>query len=446
MIEALRPHSGPQTEVLKCSADIAVYGGAVGGGKSMALLMEACRHIARPTYSAVIFRRTYPSIRGPGSIFEQSRDIYSRPGIEGVPVESPYLLWTFPTGAMIQFSHLQHAKDALSHRGREYAFIGWDEVTEFEEAQFWELFSRNRTTCGIRPYIRATCNPDPDHFIRVMIDWWLDDEGYPISERSGVIRHFVRKDGEIFWTDEPTDNTVSFTFIPASLDDNPTLTTKDPEYRNKLEALPLVERTRLLGGNWNIRPSAGMYFRRSYFEVIEVPPADADETVRAWDRAATKPSAENPDPDWTVGVKYSRLKDASFCIEHVERLRESPLGVEKAVQNTATSDGKKVRIGQWQDPGAAGKADAQHFVRLLNGYTVKTERAAKDKVTYAGPVSSQAEAGNIKVVRGLWNEAFFRIVEGFPDGAHDDDVDALSLAHMLCSNTNLERLRRLATM
>jgi len=346
---------------------------------------------------------------------------------------------------MIQFSHLQHDKNALDHRGREYAFLGFDEITEITEAQFWELMGSNRTTCGIRPYVRATCNPDPDHFVRRMIDWWIDDNGYPIPQRSGTLRWFVRREGEIEWHDQPVPGGISFTFIPSLLSDNPTLCQSDPDYRSKLEAMPKVERTRLLLGNWNIRPSAGLYFRRHYFEILDTAPTDTRERVRAWDLAATKPNSQNPDPDWTVGVRYAKLKDGSFVVEHVERLRESPLGVERAVCNTASMDGEGVRVGLWQDPGQAGKAQAQHFSRLLSGHTVKLQAAARDKVTYAEPVSSQAEAGNIRVVRGPWNEAFLSSLESFPEGAHDDDVDALSLAHRLCAATNLDRLRLLAT-
>lgn len=443
--EPLRPHAGPQWNFLATPATIAIFGGARGGGKSWSLLLEAIRHIAKPRYSGIIFRRTYSSIRGPGGLLEASRELYSREGLNGHLVESPGLLWRFPTGSLIQFSHCQHDKNALDHRGREYAFIGFDEVTEMTEYAFWELLGSNRTTCGIRPYVRATCNPDPDHFIRRMVDWWIGEDGYPIPERSGKLRWFRRQDETLHWYDRPTEGAISFTFIPALLSDNPTLCKADPDYLSKLEALPLVERKRLLGGNWNVRPSAGQYFKRHYFEVIDAAPGDIRQRVRAWDLAATKPSETNADPDWTVGVRYAKLKDDSFVVEHVERLRESPLGVERALCNTAAMDGERVRIGLWQDPGQAGKSQAQHFARLLSGHTIKLQPATRDKLTYAGPVSSQAEAGNIRLVRGPWNEAFINVLESFPEGAHDDDVDALSLAHRLCAATDLDRLRALAT-
>ena len=89
-------------------------------------------------------------------------------------------------------------------------------------------------------------------------------------------------------------------------------------------------------------------------------------------------------------------------------------------------DGKRVRIGFGQDPGQAGKSQAQHLVRTLSGFTVHAASESGDKLTRFGPFSSQCRAGNIKILRGAWNEELFRVLEGFPDLAHDDEVDACS--------------------
>lgn len=458
----IKPQHGPQERFLASSADIVVFGGAAGGGKTFALTMESLRHVDVPGFGAIVFRRTNPQLVGSGSIWQEAQGLYRAKG--GTPREMPRMEWRFPAGTIIEFSHLQYKRDIGNHLSKGYALILFDQLEQFTGDQFWALFGRNRSVCGVSPYVRAACNPDPDCFLYAngagLITWWIGDDGYPIKERSGVIRWFVREpDDSLVWGDsamdvrkkaphiceENPDAPISITFIGAKLEDNKALTDADPKYKAKLLALPRVERERKLLGNWKVKPSAGMYFQRSWFEVIDAVPMDVSGRVRAWDMAATKPSPSNPDPDWTVGVRYARLRDGTFCIEHVERLRESPLGVERAVVNTATSDGRKVRIGLWQDPGGAGKAQLDHFRRLLSGYTTRTERATKDKVTYAGPVSSQAEAGNIKVVRGPWLETFMYVLEGFPDGGHDDDVDALSLAHLLSSNSDLDMLRRLAT-
>jgi predicted phage terminase large subunit-like protein len=457
---SVRAQPGPQEKFMASSADVCIYGGAAGGGKTYALTMESGRHVHRKGFAAIVFRRLSTQITGGGSVWEEAMNIL--PIFGGVPREHR-LDWRFPSGAIVEFSHLQYKKDVLSHQSKQYALIIFDQLEQFEEDQFWFMLARNRSVCGVRSYIRAAANPDPDGFLyrngEGLIAWWIGEDGFPIPERSGVVRWFVRDGDELIWGDskkdvqkkapqicaEFPDAPISITFIAARLEDNPALMQKDPQYKAKLMALQKVQRERLMLGNWKVKPGAGMYFRRSYFEFVDEAPKDVVSRVRAWDKAATKPSAANPDPDWTVGVKYSTLKDGRFCIEHVERGRESPLGVERMVKNTAKADGKKVKVGLWQDPGGDGKAQAQHYVRLLLGFVVKVIRAAEDKETYAEPVSSQAEAGNILIVRGPWNDAFLTVLEGFPDLKHKDDVDALSLAHMLCSNNALDRLRRLAT-
>ena len=106
--------------------------------------------------------------------------------------------------------------------------------------------------------------------------------------------------------------------------------------------------------------------------------------------------------------------------------RANPGDVERLLLNTATQDGKRVSIGFGQDPGQAGKSQALHLVRALSGFTVTPAAESGDKLTRFGPFSSQCRAGNVKILRGRWNEDLFRVLEGFPDLAHDDEVDACS--------------------
>jgi predicted phage terminase large subunit-like protein len=108
------------------------------------------------------------------------------------------------------------------------------------------------------------------------------------------------------------------------------------------------------------------------------------------------------------------------------RARANPGDVERLLLDIAEQDGKKVRIGFGQDPGQAGKSQALHLVRALSGFTVMPAPESGDKLTRFGPFSSQCRAGNVKIRRGAWNEELFRVLEGFPDLAHDDEVDACS--------------------
>jgi predicted phage terminase large subunit-like protein len=206
--------------------------------------------------------------------------------------------------------------------------------------------------------------------------------------------------------------------------DNPALLCVNPEYLAWLLSLPLLESERLLGGNWKIRPAAGLYFKRQWCAVVDEVPADLD-MVRYWDLAATEKTELN-DPDWTVGIKLGRDKNRGYWLLDMVRGRANPGDVERLLLDTAAQDGKRVRIGFGKDPGQAGKSQALHLVRALSGFTAAPSAESGDKATRFGPFSSQCRAGNVKILRGPWNEDLFRVLEGFPDLAHDDEVDACS--------------------
>jgi predicted phage terminase large subunit-like protein len=206
--------------------------------------------------------------------------------------------------------------------------------------------------------------------------------------------------------------------------DNPILLQVNPEYFTWLLSLPLLERERLLGGNWKIRPAAGLYFKREWCAVVDEAPADLD-VVRYWDLAATEKNEFN-DPDWTVGIKLGRDKDGGYWLLDMVRGRANPGDVERLLLNTATQDGSRVHIGFGKDPGQAGKTQAFHLVRALSGFTATPAPESGNKLTRFGPFSSQCRAGNVKIRRGPWNEELFRVLEGFPDLSHDDEIDACS--------------------
>lgn len=435
--QVIRPQVGPQTAFLTTEADIAIYGGAAGGGKSFGLLLSPLQYTDVPGFAAVYFRRTGPELTGAGSLWEESQTLFRIAG--GTPRQTPTLQWKFRAGTILQFLHLQHESDVYTHQGKQYAAIYFDELTHFEEAQFWYLVSRLRSTCGVRPHIRATCNPDPDSFVRALIDWWIGPDGLPIPERSGVLRYFVRDGDRLAWFDSreeaaaayPSKTSMSLTFIPATLDDNKELLAKDPTYRAKLESLTRVEREQLLGGNWNSRHMAGEVFRREWFTLVEELPARRIATVRGWDKASTEPHPQNPNPDWTRGVKVAALEGGLFCVEHVESLRGTPQKVWSRMRAAAEVDGMGVQIGMWEDPGQAGKVDVEATKRELAPYAIRVVKASLDKVSYAKPWSALAEQGKIFVLRGDWNQAFFDELEAFPGKGKDDQVDAGSLAFQL---------------
>lgn len=445
--KVIEPQPGPQTEFLASTADIAIYGGAAGGGKSFALLLEPIRHYHNSKFGGVVFRRNTVQVRNEGGLWDESINIYLQ--LQGKPREA-VLEWTFPSGARMKFAHIENEKTVYDWQGSQIPYIGFDELTHFTEMQFWYMLSRNRSMSGVPGYVRATCNPDADSWVRKLIDWWIGEDGYPIKERSGKIRWFIRQDDEIIWGDSREElierfgeeqMPKSFTFISASIQDNKILMQKDPAYLSNLHALSRVERLRLLGGNWNVRQAAGMYFQREWFEIIDVLPGNSTQKVRYWDRAATKPNESNKDPDYTAGVKMHKYSNGIYVIEHVGRTRDTPLRVEQFVKNTALQDGYDTTICIEQEPGAAGVADADNYVRLLAGFNVRVRKPTTDKLTRALPFSAQAERGNIKILRGAWNDAFLAELENF-DGlgktGHDDQVDAASQSfNELCGNQSV---------
>lgn len=446
----IAPQKGPQTEFLSTEADVAFYGGSAGGGKTFGMLIDPTRHISScPEGGAVYFRKTTTQIRNQGGLWDEAKQLYHQLG--GKPRESPSMDITFPhpdnhkeDGFKITFSHLQHEKNKYDYQGSQIPVIYFDEVTHFSRSQFFYLLGRNRSTCGIDPYVRATCNPDKNSWVRKFIDWWIDEDGWAMPERSGELRWLCVFDDKDFWFDskedaidhfglnefgKPNNPPISVTFILSRLKDNKILMEKDPGYKAKLMALSKVERERLLGdeekgGNWDIVPAAGMYFKRHYFEEIEYAP-NFIEIVRCWDRAATEWNpGDKGDPDWTVGVKMGKTYDNEFVIIDVERQRLSAGKVEKLMINTARQDGVSVKVKLFQDPGGAGKGEVEAAVKMLSGFNVVVEKISTNKEVAAKPLSAQAENNNIKILTSCRNkEEFYNELENFPDDSHDDIVD-----------------------
>lgn len=400
-----------------------------------------------PGFEAVILRRTLADAKKPGATIDECNKVYTQIGAK--PKSDP-ISWLFPNAGKVTIGHLEHEEDKFAWQSSQIGLLAFDELTHFTRSQFFYMTSRNRTMARmpdgspIRPYVRGTCNPDADSWVAEFIAWWIDqDTGYPIPERSGVLRWLVRRDDEIMWADSWKEairlygdphlplhdgdqvKPKSVTFIPADAYDNQIMLDANPDYIGTLEALPLVERERLLKGNWKIRPAAGLLFRGEWVVPIDAVPADCIR-VRYWDLAATEKTANN-DPDWTVGVLMSMPKaGGEWIVEDVIRMRGSPMMVERTVLNTAASDGRSVVIGMAQDPGQAGKSQAQTYVKKLAGYNVKTQRETGDKITRFSPFSAQCQAGNVKILKARWNREFINSLEGFPDAAHDDDADACS--------------------
>ena len=431
--EDVRPQVGPQEAFCASVADIAIYGGQAGGGKSFALLMEACRNVGHPNYRGIIFRRTFPEIAASGGLWDTACELF--PMLGGVGKEQRR--FEFPSGARIAFSHMQHESDCENHKGAQYSYIAFDELTMFTRKQFFYLLTRCRPPHGydIPCYTRATTNPDADSWVLELIEWWIDEDGYPMPERSGELRHFTIEDDKIIWVSPewrgPNGiSPLSITFIPASLDDNPALTERDPNYIRNLYAQDRVTRERLLCGNWRISYSGGM-FDPKWFKIVGKAELPAGmKLCRYWDFAASE-AKENTDPDWTAGALCG-THEGNLYILDVERFREAPGATINKVKAAAARDGRGVMISWEQEKGSAGRFNSSHFSGMLTGYDYRPDPVSGDKVERAKPLAAAAEFGRVFLLQGAWNAAFIAEAGSFPTKKRDQ-IDAVDGAYkMLC--------------
>ena len=393
------PHKPTPKQYAFLMLDIqeALYGGAAGGGKSDALLMGALQYASVPNYSALLLRRSYTDLSLPGALMDRTRQWLST--TDAVWRDSNKT-WVFPGGGTLTFGYLERPGDEYRYQSTEFQYVGFDELTQFTETQYRYLFSRLRrlSDTNVPLRMRAASNPGG-----IGHEW--------VRER------FIDAEGTV----------EGRIFISASLPDNPYL--DQDAYLNSLQQLDPITRQQLLMGDWSAR-QPGNLFKREWFPVVSELPVMVNKSVRYWDLAAT-PAKLGTDPDYTAGVRVDYGADGLYYVVDVQKMRGTPGEVEALIKQTADIDGGGTQIFIEQEPGASGVNTIYHYVtRVLKDYTVRGQRATGSKVERAGPVSSQAEVGNVRLYRGAWLGPFLDEVEAFPLGGHDDQVDALSGAFM----------------
>lgn len=220
--------------------------------------MDFLQHVHHPGFRGAVTRRTTTQLKGSGGILDKALQLF--------PKVDPKVRWksqdnkfVFSSGAEIYLRHFEHWKDHVNWQGTEYTQILADEGTQFEEQMIVYCMSRLRNpNCPVTPRLRITCNPDKNSYLRKWVDWWIDEEGYPIEERCGVKRYFLRRDNKFLFGDSPEavveeyggkiEDVLSFTFINATVKDNPVILKNNPQYVSWLESLGRIERARLLLG------------------------------------------------------------------------------------------------------------------------------------------------------------------------------------------------------
>lgn len=458
---------------MNTDVDIMIFGGARGAGKSRLLLMKPLRYLLEDSnFHGVFFRNTTGELTNAGGLWPEGTNLYD-------PF-NPKLLqkqmrWTFPIGSTLTCRYMEYEQDKDAHRGLQYSFIGWDELDRFTETQFISLMACLRSRAKSNSFTIATCNPNPDSWIIDWINWWLDDEGFPIEERCGVVRHFILKDGKpqfgatekeiaekfpenVWVTNRATGEKFyvrpkTFTFINGTVFDNPALIEENPSYVSDLQNLEEHERARMLWGNWYIRPVGSNYFKREWLKKSK--PPFGSWCVRAYDVAATQRSEVNKNPDFTASIKVWKCREGYYYLQgdfHPEfkdvkegdgnepelgRFRRVSGDRDQKILSQAVRDGDDCKVVVAIDPGAGGKVAFEAFYKkmLEEGFLVKADPMPqnKSKLQRYEPFASAAYNGLVYIDEDSFPrdslELFLKEHESFTGERsagtrHDDWVDA----------------------
>ncbi len=351
-------------------------------------------------------------------------------------------------------------------------------IVEWSQIEY--LMSRMRSESKYPSRMVISTNPDPDHKIAEMISWWLDEEGFPIEERAGVIRYFILKDGNYYWGDTAEElkatygenvKPISFSFIGSTIRDNPRMLSQNADYLSWLEGLNPIDRARLLDGNWKVRPLNSLYFNRNWVSYADCIPLNSV-MVRAYDKAGTAPSDKEPSPDFTASIGMARSKDGYFYVfgNYHPRFKDDDsnvLGVfrktvgerDNIIELQAKQDGSDVMIVFPKDPAAAGKFEFIESAKRLQqqGFIVKADPmpSNKAKMTKFAPFAAACENGLVKFVVSSFDKAtldyIFKCLEQFTGErstkTYKDDVpDCFASAYNALNTIKIHSTPKLASI
>lgn len=388
------------------------FGGAAGPGKSWGLLMAALQYADVPGYHALLVRPTLTEFEQQGGLIEVSTKWLAGSGAFWNGTKRQ---WSFPGGSTLRFGYLRTLAHLSHYPGGGISFLGFDELTLFQERLYLAMFRLLRQPLGgplddVPVRVRAASNPGNVGHV------WV---------KSRFIDPEFREPGAVF--------------VRGTIHDNPHL--DYDTYLQTLAHLHPIDRMRLIGGDWDVSEEGGKFKRQDF--ILEGDdrwtPRAPSRSVRYWDLAASEPTDGNPDPDWTVGLLLEVDRHGTFTVADVRAARVNDTDVEKLVRATAEEDGRAVDVFIEQDPGQAGKAQLSNYKRrVLQGFAVHAGQTRINGVNAAKEVRSRpvaAAVGNhlVQVARGsdpTKLRLFLDQCSLFPmDGVHDDCVDALAGAY-----------------
>ena len=453
----LAPASVPQEQFLKSDSTITLYSGSAGAGKTFAIIISLVKYALRKNSTIVVFRRTSTQLRQNGGIWQEATTVFKRMFGKKVVIRNRDLEIYLPeTNSTVKFSHLQHMNDVSNHLGAQYSYVVFDEATLFPfDEMILPLMGRLRNAnVDYTPKMAWCTNPMYNHGIYHWIkDFYLDEYGVPLDDKSNIERYFVmqnnqpvwfdkREDAEVIYGSGPDSGISSFRSIKAHISQNLPLLKSNPEYISNLKALPEIKRRIFYDGSWTAREEEAGLYLRSWSKVVPFPNLSAKKRVRSYDLSSSPVSSQSPNPDWTRGVLVSKDALGLYTIEDLVSLRDRPHVVEQLIYDTAKMDGPSVTVVYPVDPGQAGVARANQIkVKLAEmGINCKLVRPSKSKRVRFLPFSAIAEAGFVNVVKADWNEELFNELEeftGLKPKERDDICDSLSDA-ILALNQTLE--------
>ena len=397
------------------------------------MTMIAARYLDDPNYRATFLRRKTPQLMKSGNLWDKGHLIFGALPKEYQPrwLKGDEKVAIFPNGIKISYSHMLLEKDKENFQGAEMTGFFIDEALQFTWSQITYLFSRMRSNSKYPSRMILSGNPSPDHEIALMIDWYLDEEGYPDPEKEGVTRYFLVIDDECVWantekelierfrTEDYTPKPLSFSALFSTVYDNPICIKQNPGYLSFLEGLPKIEKARLLHGNWYMRPEGSNYFQREWLNKLDYFPRLVTR-CRSLDKAASEVSDINRFPDFTASIGMGKTEEGdvvifgNYCDSNYDKdtecyghFRKRPGEREKIILAQAIHDGKNTVIVQPEDPGSGGKSEFLQSSKDLigQGFVVRKDPACTTagKLKRFEPFSAACQNGMVSIVESSFD-------------------------------------------